>query len=185
MDEKTLPVLSSARLSLRWISKEDVDSVFEIFSNPEVMRYWSTPPLANKQAALDLISEIQMGLAMDAMFKWGVSLRENNKVIGTVTLFNLDFNNKRAELGYALGRSYWGKGYIHEALQTVLAHVFDVLNFRRLEADVDPRNALSIKTLERLGFRREGFLRERWHVAGEIQDAYFYGLLKREWLRPT
>ena len=55
------------------------------------------------------------------------------------------------------------------------------VRLRRLEADVDPRNAASIRTLERLGFQREGFLRERWHVNGEIQDAIFYGLLRRDW----
>jgi RimJ/RimL family protein N-acetyltransferase len=57
------------------------------------------------------------------------------------------------------------------------------MGLRRLEADVDPRNTASIHTLERLGFQREGFLRERWQVNGEIQDALFYGLLRREWLK--
>jgi RimJ/RimL family protein N-acetyltransferase len=70
-----------------------------------------------------------------------------------------------------------------EALQTLLNHAFEGLELRRLEADVDPRNTASIRTLERLGFKREGYLRERWHVAGEIQDALFYGLLKREWIK--
>jgi ribosomal-protein-alanine N-acetyltransferase len=46
---------------------------------------------------------------------------------------------------------------------------------------VDPRNAASVRTLERLGFQREGYLRERWQVNGEIQDAFFYGLLRPEW----
>jgi RimJ/RimL family protein N-acetyltransferase len=109
-------------------------------------------------------------------------LRESNSVIGTTTLFNLNLDNGRAELGYAMASAYWGEGYMHEALQALLSHAFDVMNLRRLEADVDPRNAGSIRTLERLGFQREGFLRERWHVNGEIQDAFFYGLLKREWL---
>ena len=77
------------------------------------------------------------------------------------------------------------KGYMHEALQSLLEFAFEAMKLRRLEADVDPRNKPSIKTLERLGFQREGYLRERWHVAGEIQDAYFYGLLAREWQRPA
>jgi RimJ/RimL family protein N-acetyltransferase len=63
----------------------------------------------------------------------------------------------------------------------LLAYAFDELDLRRIEADVDPRNAASIRTLERLGFRREGYLRERWRVNGEVQDALFYGLLRREW----
>jgi RimJ/RimL family protein N-acetyltransferase len=90
-------------------------------------------------------------------------------------------SNGRAEIGYAIGSDYWGKGYMNEALTALIAHAFEVLDLRRLEADVDPRNTRSIRTLERLGFQREGFLRERWHVCGEIQDAFFYGLLRREW----
>jgi RimJ/RimL family protein N-acetyltransferase len=59
------------------------------------------------------------------------------------------------------------------------------MNLHRLEADVDPNNAASIRSLERLGFQREGYLRERWHVGGGIQDAIFFGLLKHEWQRRT
>lgn len=70
-----------------------------------------------------------------------------------------------------------------EALKALVSYAFEVMGLRRLEADVYPRNAASIRTLERLGFQREGFLRERWHVNGEIQDAIFYGLLRREWLK--
>jgi RimJ/RimL family protein N-acetyltransferase len=52
---------------------------------------------------------------------------------------------------------------------------------RRLEADVDPRNENSMRILEKLGFQREGLLRERWNVGDEIQDTAFLGLLAREW----
>lgn len=128
-----------------------------------------------------MLDEIQNSNRQNTIMKWGVALLANDLLIGTVTLFNLDLSNGRAELGYALGRAHWGNGYMQEALQALLSHAFDVLNLRRLEADVDPRNAASIRTLERLGFQREGLLRERWHVNGEIQDAFFYGLLRREW----
>jgi RimJ/RimL family protein N-acetyltransferase len=82
-----------------------------------------------------------------------------------------------------MAHAHWGKGYMNEALTGLVSHAFEVMKLRRLEADVDPCNAASIRTLERLGFQREGFLRERWHVNGEIQDAFFYGLLRREWLK--
>ncbi len=72
---------------------------------------------------------------------------------------------------------------MQEALQALLSYAFETLDLRRLEADVDPRNQASIQTLERLGFQKEGFLRERWEVGGEIQDALFYGLLRPEWKR--
>lgn len=168
---------------MRWASEDDVDALYEIFSDPHVMRYWSSGPLQNREAAAAMQREIVQHNLSDTQMKWGLALRETNKLIGTVTLFNLSISNGRAEIGYAMGSAYWGKGYMNEALKALIVHAFDVMNFRRLEADVDPRNDASIRTLERLGFQREGFLRERWHVGGELQDAYFYGLLKREWQR--
>ena len=181
MDEHSLPVINTPRLSMRWISEDDVDSLYEIFSDPQVVRYWAFGPLANREAAAAMQREIADSNLKDNIWKWGLALRDSNRLIGTTTLFNLSLSNGRAEIGYAMGRTHWGNGYMNEALTALIAHAFETVKLRRLEADVDPRNAPSIRTLERLGFQREGFLRERWHVEGEIQDAYFYGLLKHEW----
>jgi ribosomal-protein-alanine N-acetyltransferase len=183
MDWGTLPTIDTRRLFLRSISGADVDSFFEIYSNPEVMRYWSTPPLPNRDAAAEQVVEIQKMFERREMLKWGIALRTDNRLIGSVTLFHPDFTHHRVELGYALGRDYWGQGYMKETLSAVLPFAFGVLDMHRIEADVDPRNDASIKALERMGFQREGYLRERWQVNGEIQDAYFYGLLKPDWER--
>ncbi|HZH30727.1 MAG TPA: GNAT family N-acetyltransferase [Pyrinomonadaceae bacterium] len=181
INSDTLPTIDAPRVSLRWLTAEDAPALFSIFSDPEVMRYWSSPPLADMEGARKLLAEIRDYFRQRTLFQWGIARRTDDRVIGTCTLFHLDIGNRRAELGYALGREHWGKGYMQEALGALLGFAFDNLNLHRLEADVDPGNASSIKTLERLGFRREGYLRERWHVGGEIQDALFYGLLRREW----
>ena len=181
MDWTRLPEIDTSRIRLRWISDEDTDAFYAIYSNPEVMRYWSTPALADREAAANLVKKIQEDWKRRVILKWGIALRTNNQLIGSITLFNLDFNHRRAEIGYALGREFWGQGYMNEALMALLQYAFEDLNLHRIEADVDPRNTASIKTVERLGFQREGYLRERWQVNGEIQDAYFYGLLRREW----
>jgi ribosomal-protein-alanine N-acetyltransferase len=181
MDCERLPNLNTNRLSLRWIRAEDVDDFYAVYSNPEVMRYWSTPPLPDKDAASKLINEIQEGIKRDEMLKWGIALRSSDQLIGSITLFHIDLTHRRAEIGYAQGRAYWGQGYMQEALKAVLNHAFEILNLHRIEADVDPRNAASVRTLERLGFQREGYLRERWQVNGEIQDAFYYGLLRPDW----
>ena len=180
MNSNTLPIITTERVVLRWVSENDIDSLFEVFSDPQVMRYWSTPPYTDREAAVQLQREIAAGNENNTMIKWGLALRDSDRLIGTTTLFNLSLENGRAELGYAMGREHWGKGYMNEALQALVVHAFEVMNLRRLEADVDPRNTASIRTLERLGFQKEGYLRERWHVNGEIQDALFYGLLRRE-----
>jgi RimJ/RimL family protein N-acetyltransferase len=63
----------------------------------------------------------------------------------------------------------------------MIQFTFERLDLRRIEADADPRNAASIRVLERLGFQREGLLRERYIQLGEVQDAMMFGLLRRDW----
>ncbi len=181
MDWTRLPTINASRVSLRWVSEEDVDALYRIFSNAEVMRYWSTPPLADRNAAIELLQEIHDGFRLQTSLKWGIARRTDDALIGTTTLFNLDLDNHRAEIGYGLDRAHWGKGYMNEALQALLVYAFEELALHRIEADVDPRNSASIKTVERLGFQPEGYLRERWQVNGEIQDSLFYGLLRPDW----
>ncbi len=164
MDKHSLPVITTPRLLLRWISEDDVDALYEVFSDPQVMRYWAFGPLANREAAAAMQREIADTNLKDTSWKWGLALRENDRVIGTTTLFHLDLSNGRAEIGYAMGRAYWGNGYMNEALTALIVHAFETVKLRRLEADVDPRNAASIRTHERLGFKREAIYRERSHV---------------------
>jgi RimJ/RimL family protein N-acetyltransferase len=181
MDWESLPTIEASRVSLRWMSEPDIDALYTIFSNLEVMRYWSFPAIPDRNAATLMLKEIHDGFKTRALLKWGIARRIDDAVIGTVTLHNLSFDNRRAEMGYALDRAQWGQGYMHEALQALLGFAFGALDLHRMEADVDPRNIASIRTLERLGFQREGYLRERWQVNGEIQDALFYGLLRPDW----
>ena len=181
MNWESLPTINTARMSLRWITEDDVDGLYRVFSHPEVMRYWGAPPLADRNAAVRLLNEIHENFRSRSAMKWAIAEKESNKLIGTATLFNLNLDNRRAEIGYGLDRAFWRLGYMNEALQALLAYAFNELALHRIEADVDPRNAGSIRTLEKLGFQREGYLRERWHVNGEIQDALFYGLLRPDW----
>ncbi len=68
-----------------------------------------------------------------------------------------------------------------EALRRLLAFAFDEIDLNRLEAEIDPRNRPSAASLERLGFRREGLLAQRWIVSGEVSDSALYGLLAEHW----
>ena len=110
--------------------------------------------------------------------------RDSDRLIGTTTLFSLNGPQRRAEIGYSLGRASQGQGLAAEALRGAIGHAFSELGLERIEADVDPRNESSWRLLERLGFRREGLLRNRWRVDGEVNDSYIYGLLKPEFTSP-
>ena len=138
--------------------------------------------MENLAAAEALLEDIRRGLRDRELFQWGIALRDSDEVIGTCTLYQLDMMHRRAELGFALRRQSWGGGFAAEAVTLVLTFAFEMLGLHRIEADADPDNARSIGMLERLGFRREGYLRERWHHLGEIRDSVFLGLLRSEFV---
>jgi ribosomal-protein-alanine N-acetyltransferase len=162
--------LTSKRLTLRFLNEIDLLAIYEMHSNPEVMRYWSYPPWTDISQAHQMLLETQDGYLNGCALTLGIELNSDHRFLGTCSLFQFHFASRRAELGYALIRQYWGSGYMHEALQVLLSFAFQTLNQNRLEADIDPRNLASIKTIEKLGFLKEGHLRERWIVNDEISD---------------
>jgi RimJ/RimL family protein N-acetyltransferase len=176
-----LPTLDTPRLRLRWLTPEDGAALYDVFSDPEVARYLSRPPWTDPAGAAKLVEDVHESFERRELFQWGVARREDDRVIGTCTLAHVSVPHFRAEIGYALARESWGRGLGREAIDRVIAFAFDELRLHRIEADVDPRNERSIRLLEGAGFVREGHLRERWHVGGEICDGLFFGLLRREW----
>ncbi len=158
-------------------------ALFEIFSDPQVMRYWSSAPWNDKAEAVQMVESIRDHFAKGTLYQWGIARNSDDYIIGTCTLAHVDTQNRRAEIGFALRSDHWNQGYMFEATSTLLRFAFDKLGLHRVEADVDPRNKASIRLLERLGFQREGHLRERWLVGDEINDTIFFGLLRREWQR--
>ncbi|HAJ38232.1 MAG TPA: GNAT family N-acetyltransferase [Chloroflexi bacterium] len=173
--------LTTLRLYVRPMTEADVPALYAIFSDPEVMRYWSYPALTDLAQAQEMLQQIQASYHAGNSVRLGIERRSDGLLLGTCALFSFHEASRRAEIGYALGRSYWGAGYMHEALSALIDYAFTTLDLHRLEADIDPRNTGSARTLERLGFQKEGHLRERWIVNGEISDTVWYGLLRREW----
>jgi len=176
-----LPTLEAPRVRLRWLTERDVDALFAIFSDQDMMRYWSSTAMQQRSEAEELLLRIHRQFAEKSAFQWGIERKDDGELLGTCTLFNIHVANMRAEIGYCLRSTHWRKGYMSEALAALIEHAFATLKLRRLEADVDPKNAGSLGILDRMGFRREGLLRERWNVGGEIQDSVFLGLLAHEW----
>lgn len=178
-----MPTLETQRVALRPLRTDDMYAIFGFFSDPEVTRYWSRPPMTHLAQARTLLRAMRDGNRTGERLQFGIERRSDAVLMGTCSLFNFSPQNRRAEVGYILGRPFWRQGYMHEAMQRMLRHAFEDLDLVRLEADIDPRNRPSARTLERLGFVKEGYLRERWIVAEAISDTELYGLLRREWIR--
>jgi RimJ/RimL family protein N-acetyltransferase len=176
----SLPVLTTERLTLRPIGEEDADALFAVFSDPEAMRYWSNPPHPSVGETRAMIGRIHEGFGDRTNLQWAIVRDEDELLLGTVTLMP-DLDQPRVEIGFILGPPHWGHGYAGEAQRAAIDFAFSELGMHRVEAEADPRNTASIRSLERLGFRREGLMRERWLVAGERTDSLIFGLLAGEW----
>jgi [ribosomal protein S5]-alanine N-acetyltransferase len=172
--------IDTQRLRLRPLRMDDAKDFFEVWSDNEAMRYFSFQPMHSiAQAEERIASKLQFSADRRDLI-CVVELQSTGEVIGDCALFNGVAHSQRAEIGFCLKRKHWGKGYMAEATEALIGHGFEQVGLRRLEADVDPRNQSSINLLERLGFKREGFLRERWMINGEAMDTVLYGLLRGE-----
>jgi len=174
------PQLRGKRLHLRGPTVADSDDLFALFSDPEVMRYWSRAPMRERGEAEGLIGEILDSFERRELINWVIATPDD-RVVGTCTLFRIDPRHRRAEIGYALRSDHWGRGLAGEAVALAIDWAMQALDLHRVEADIDPRNEASHKLLERLGFRSEGVLRERFFVGDAATDSELFGVLASEW----
>lgn len=172
------PVIETERLILRPLTIEDAEALLAIFSDPEVMKYWNTAPWSSIEDALKFIKESNEAMLCQESLTLGIHLKPTGDLIGKCMLFSYVKESKRAEIGFGLSRLYWGNGYVSEAGRALIEYGFNTLGLRRIEAEIDPENQSSAKVLEKLGFSREGLLRQRWEINGIVSDSALYGMLE-------
>ena len=179
------PTLHTARLHLRPFASADVDALFALHSNAYVLRYWDAPPWTERARAERFIATCRQIAEEGSGVRLAVDRSSDGAFLGWCGLTRYNPEYRSASLGYCLTDAAWGLGYATEAARALLQWAFDSLDLNRVQAEADTRNAASARVLEKLGFVREGTLREDCVVDGEVSDSWVYGLLKREWPSPT
>lgn len=172
----------SNRLLLRPVNEADVDALYNIYADIEIMQFWSEAPLVSIDQMTEKIQQALVAQTEGTALMVAVVLRETNTTIGHISLFNIHEASARAEVGYLLHKDHWQQGYMSEALHAFIVAGFNTLGLRRLEADIDPDNAASTGLIRRMGFVQEGLFKSRWVVAGQITDSAMYGLLKDDFI---
>ena len=176
------PRIETTRLSLRLLEIGDLPDLMQVNGDATVTRYLPYKCWADPADATAWYERMVAGHAAGNWLQFVLILRSTQRVIGTCLVFHFDEPSARAEVGYVLAHGHWGAGLMHEAMAGVTAFAFEQLGSRRLEAEIDPRNTASAQLLDRLGFVKEGLLRERWVGKGELTDSALYGLLRADWL---
>jgi ribosomal-protein-alanine N-acetyltransferase len=179
----TTPTLHTERLRLRPFTSDDAEALFALQSDAHVLRYWDAPPWTERSRA-DRFLDTCQGMADEGSgVRLAVDRVSDQSFIGwcSFSRWNPDFRS--AGLGYCFVEAAWGHGYATEAAAAVLDWAFDTLDLNRVQAETDTRNTASARVLEKLGFEREGTLRENCVVNGDVSDSWVYGLLRRDLAR--
>ena len=179
------PTLNTKRLLLRHIVPGDAEALFAILSDNEAMEFYGNEAHQSLDETRELIRQIQARYGRREAFRWGITLRGEDRLIGSCSLFHFDAGFDCAETGYELNRAYWGKGIMTEAMTAVLTFGFSELGLHRVEAIIDIANERSKGLLLKLGFKYEGNLRQRFPFRGHFEDEHYFGLLKDEWHEPV
>jgi ribosomal-protein-alanine N-acetyltransferase len=175
------PTLRTARLQLRPFTNADADALFALHSNAYVLRYWDAPPWTERARAERFIATCGRMAEEGSGARLAMDRASDQAFIGWCSLTRWNPDYRSASMGYCLDDAAWGHGYATEAGRAVLQWAFDALDLNRVQAETDTRNAASARVLEKLGFVREGTLREDCVVNGEVSDSWVYGLIRRQW----
>jgi len=176
------PILKTNRFVLRQLRSTDADAIFDIFSNQDVMKYAGRLPITTQDEALEFIDRMQKRFENRAGIRWGITRHDDDTVMGTCSFHHFISEHRCVETGYDLNRAYWGQGIQIECMPAVLGFGFQDLGVERIEAIIDDANIASKKLLLKLGFTYEGCLRHRYLIGDRMEDEFYYGLLKDEWL---
>lgn len=177
-----LPILETERLLLRCLNLNDAEDLFEYASDPEVSKYntWTVhQSLADTKHFLNTVVERYQNYELA---DWGIVHKADKKLIGTCGLANWIQDQRRAEIGYALSRKYWGQGYMPEAVHSVIAFGFRMMKLNRVEGRCTISNTASARVMEKVGMKFEGVLRQHLFAKGSFYDVKMYSILKEEWL---
>jgi [ribosomal protein S5]-alanine N-acetyltransferase len=173
------PVIETERLLLKRITHSDVNEIFELRSNPETMKYIPRPLVKTTEDALEHIAMIDDKIVTNVGINWGITLKDNPKLLGIIGYYRMQPENYRAEIGYMLLPEFHGKGIIPEAVNKLIRYGFDNLKLHSIEAVIDPENFASEKVLQKCGFFKEAHLKEAEFYEGAFLDKVIYSLLNK------
>ena len=171
--------IRTQRLILRRFRLEDAQAMFDNWaSDDEVTKYLTWPTHTNAETSEWVINDWVASYEKDDFYLWAIEFE--GQVIGSISVVALDNDVEKAHIGYCIGRCWWRKGIMSEALKAVMERLFDEVGVNRVEACFDPRNPNSERVMAKCGMHYEGTLRQAgWNNQG-VCDECFYGLLKSE-----
>ena len=175
----TFSEITSDRLILNPLTKEDAQAMFAYRGLPEVYKYqgWQPESVADAEEFISKYNKMESG----GWMQLAIRLKENSKLIGDCGMHFMDDQFKQIEIGFSLSPAFQGKGYATEAVACLLEYIFTKMKTHRVYGSCDPDNLSSIKLMERIGMRKEAHLKESIWFKGRWADDVIYAMLDHEW----
>ncbi len=174
------PTIDLTGVRLRGLRPEDALAWYAYLSDPLVTEFTSYPVMS-LAAVQSMIERCLAGYAAESACTWAVAAEADDELVGTCGFNQLSRRQGCAELAYDLARSYWGRGFISQAVGACLGWAFEQPEFYRVQAFVMVGNARSERVLERARFTREGRLRAYRKCRGQPRDYWVFSILRPEW----
>lgn len=174
--------LTTTRLELTRITSSDVESIFELFSSPDVVKFYDLDAFKERSQAEKLIRLFESRHESSSGIRWGIRMKESGRFVGTCGFNSWNEKMRNAAIGYDLKPEYWNQGITTEALCEIIRAAFAGLlpcgPLHRIQADTIPGNVASEKVLLKTGFKEEGTRRECAYLRGSYRDMKCFGLLR-------
>lgn len=174
------PELKTERCILREVGADDCAEIYELYSNADVVKYMPFTPFTSVQDARDEMHWYQKIFKEQSGLRWMIEDRESKKVVGTCGFLNYEKIHNRIEIGYDLTPDFWGKGIMTEVVQCVVDFGFLNMSLNKIEAKIEPENEASIRLMNKLGFYKEGVLRQHELEKGKYVDLAVFSKLRSE-----
>lgn len=175
------PVLLTERLTLRRLEAGDAARVRELAGHPDIAATTLNTPHPYPEGAAEVfIANTHEALASGMGYTFGIHTTRDDVLVGCMGL-HLAPPHRRAEMGYWMGKPYWGQGYTSEAARRVVRFGFEALNLNRIAAACFAGNIASARVMQKAGMTYEGTFRQHFIRFEIVHDAMYYAILRDEW----
>lgn len=178
---ESIPRLETDRLNLRAIFPDDQEAIFELFSDPQVTRFYDFEPYVDLQQARNLINHYTQWFQKGVSVRWGIIHQQTGQLIGTCCFDSFIARNQSVNLGYDIQSKHWGHGFATEAAGAIIDHAFRlgiIGRVNRIEAKTIPENVGSERVLSKLGFQKEGLMRQYGYWKDQFHDMNLFSLTR-------
>jgi ribosomal-protein-alanine N-acetyltransferase len=182
MNHKGTCTLETKRLKLRRFTIEDAKNIYDNWAcDPQVTRFLRWEAHKDVEESRAFIGKTIAGYSDSASYQWAIELKEQDTVIGAIGLMVENENDEKGEIGYCMGKAFWGMGIMAEALSRVLEFAFEEVGFNRIEASHSVRNPASGRVMQKAGMLFECHARQLYKSRSGFEDCDIYYILKEDY----